>query len=745
MTTAFVIEVPSFDDLAALPLWVAWDAKRGKVPIDPTTGRPARSNDPKTWGTRAEAEACRVAAGLAGVGINLAEVGGGLALAGIDLDTCRDPTTGALAHWAIEIVERFGSYAEISPSETGAKVFFLLRTEDRATLLAEIGDGECEGRKWAAKTGGNHPPAIELYLGRRYFTVTGQHLAGLLKEPRLVDAATVQWLVGEAGPAFTARFTTASGNEPPRDNSRSAVAFRGGLALVRRGASYDEMVSALRADPETVEWCAEKGERAGARELRRIFEKAERIVAEPPWIIDPTAPYAAARAFRKLRHDTDDAPMLFHYRGAFYAWSGAAYPELPDSDIRADVYRFLDQCVVPKCRKDGQWEQVPVKPNMTLVNNVVDGLRAVASLPAAVKPPAWLGAAGPDPAEIIACANGLLHLPMARLLPHTPTFFTNNALDFAYDPAAPAPETWLRFLGQLWEDDPQAIETLQEIFGYCLTPDTLQQKMFLVVGPKRSGKGTIARVLRRLVGEDNAAGPTLAGLGTNFGLEALIGKRVAIVSDARLGGRADQAMITERLLSISGEDTLTIDRKYREAWTGRLGVRFVLLTNELPQLADASGALASRFIVLVMTESFYGREDPGLTDRLLKELPGILNWAIEGWRRLRERGAFVQPASSEEALAELEELGSPIDAFLREHCEKEPGRTVMAANLFSAWESWCIEQRREKQVGNRQTFGRNLRAAFPGVRTRQQHNHERFYEGIGLKVEGELPLDLPPF
>jgi putative DNA primase/helicase len=174
-----------------------------------------------------------------------------------------------------------------------------------------------------------------------------------------------------------------------------------------------------------------------------------------------------------------------------------------------------------------------------MVSSVFDALRARACLDAAIAPPAWLGAvSGPAADEIIACANGLLHLPTLQILPHTPSFFTYNALDFAYERAAPEPRQWLNFLHQLWPDDPEAISALQEIFGYCLTGDTAQQKAFLLVGPKRSGKGTVARVLARLVGFHNTVAPTLAGLGTNFGLAPLINKRVAIISDARLSGRA---------------------------------------------------------------------------------------------------------------------------------------------------------------------------------------------------------------
>ena len=104
----------------------------------------------------------------------------------------------------------------------------------------------------------------------------------------------------------------------------------------------------------------------------------------------------------------------------------------------------------------------------------------------------------------------------------------------------------------------------------------------------------------------------------------------------------------------------------------------MILTNELPRIADSSGALASRFHRPDAHKSFYGREDHDLTGRLLGELPGILNWSIEGWERLRDRGRFQQPASSAEAIQELEDLGSPIGAFIRERCTVAPGRSVQA-------------------------------------------------------------------
>jgi putative DNA primase/helicase len=481
------------------------------------------------------------------------------------------------------------------------------------------------------------------------------------------------------------------------------------------------------------------------RDVENAHALAMRAELAETITLSPGAPLVSARTFMAKRFTHAGLRTLLHHNGAFHAWTGTHYPEADDAGLRAGLYDFLDGAVRPF--DDGKVG--PFNPTRSKVADVLDALAAVANLRAGIRSPAWLGEAVDLPAdEIVACRNGLLHLPSGTLLPHTPKLFTQHALDFDYDPMAPAPAAWLHFLAMIWDADEggerraaaEVIDALQEIFGYCLTADTRQQKAFLIIGPKRSGKGTIARTLTRLVGSENVAGPTLASLGQNFGLAPLIGKRVAIISDARLGGRADQQAIAERLLAISGEDALTIDRKYRPAWTGRLPTRFLVLSNELPRLADASGALASRFIVLVMTRSFYGQEDHGLETTLAAELPGILNWAIAGWRRLQDRGHFVQPSASAEAVQEFEDLGSPIGAFLRERCVLRTGASVLVDQLFAMWGDWCKENGWENH-GTKASFGKNLRAALPSLTTSQPRDHDgrqrRCYEGIGLRRHGD--------
>lgn len=457
-------------------------------------------------------------------------------------------------------------------------------------------------------------------------------------------------------------------------------------------------------------------------------------------VASPGEPMVNARAFVAERYTQEGIRTLHFHQDSFWAWDGTAYQEIEVARIRAELYEWLDDGFY----LDDGGNPVPFNPNRGKVDNVVDALKAVTHLPASVQAPAWLGdEAPPYPAgEIIACRNGLLHVQTRTLLPHTPRFFNTFALPFDYDPEAPEPVEWLGFLRQLWEEDEESIQTLQEAMGYTLTADTSQQKMFLIVGPPRSGKGTIARVWRGLLGHGNVAGPTLSAFGTNFGLAPLIGKPLAIISDARLSGKADQQAVVERLLSISGEDAITIDRKYKTHWTGQLPTRIVILTNELPRLADTSGALANRFIVLRLTRSWLGKEDPTLTARLLRELPSILNWALEGLARLRGRGYFIQPTSSADVARELMELSSPITAFVREMCIVGPAYRVPADDLYEAWRAWCEANGRENP-GTKQSFGRDLHAALPNlrvVRPREDGQQRRWYEGIGLLRRDETRL-----
>jgi len=214
----------------------------------------------------------------------------------------------------------------------------------------------------------------------------------------------------------------------------------------------------------------------------------------------------------------------------------------------------------------------------------------------------------------------------------------------------------------------------------------------------------------------------------------LLGKSLAIISDARSGGGKNSPAVVERLLSISGEDTLTVNRKYREQWSGKLPVRLHIISNELPRLGDASSAIVGRLVLLLTTRSWLGKEDYQLEKRLLPELSGILNLALDGLQRLTvdNENHFTRFEAAEEAITIMRDLASPVGAFVREKCKLGSDDEIAVDTLYTAYKEWC--QICEYPKSSKAVFGRDLRAACPSVkRGRPRDGTSRHYVYAGIR------------
>ncbi|MFZ4700310.1 MAG: DNA primase family protein [Candidatus Methylumidiphilus sp.] len=449
-------------------------------------------------------------------------------------------------------------------------------------------------------------------------------------------------------------------------------------------------------------------------------------------IFSETTPYQTALTILTRDFTTDGHRAIHYHNSSWRRWSGKHYPDIEDGEIRQSLYRCLDNSLA-RIRVGDQTSIAPFNPTPAKVNCVIDALKAETHTSKEVIMPSWLDGTSIAPTELVPCQNGLLHLQTLKLYPHSPTYFNANVLSFDYDPCTREPMEWLKFLGQIMPDDAEAISCLQEMFGLLLTSETKYQKIFMVVGPKRCGKGTIARVLVSLLGRDNTCSPTLASLSEHFGMTPLIGKQLATISDARLDAKSNKAVILERLLSVSGEDDLTIDRKHITAWNGRLSARFLILTNEVPTLPDMSGAFAGRLVVWELKESFFGREDLGLTEKLIAELPGILNWSIEGWQRLRKRGYFVPPSSSAQIQKDVEDLSCSILPFVESLCVIGKSEMVSTDVIYAEYQDWCraegIDRPRTKTW-----LGRDLRTHDRSLKKRRIEGTDYY---VGISVRGK--------
>lgn len=157
--------------------WILWrnEERNGeptKVPYQ-ANGQFAKSTDPATWTTfEVVVERFKASGGkYSGIGFVFAEGGG---ICGIDLDGCRNPRTGEWADWARSIIKDFETYTELSPSETGAKMFVVGKSPLTSGRNKRIDAARVSGKE----------PGIEVYDRGRYFAVTGNRLAKCPAEPQ---------------------------------------------------------------------------------------------------------------------------------------------------------------------------------------------------------------------------------------------------------------------------------------------------------------------------------------------------------------------------------------------------------------------------------------------------------------------------------------------------------------------------------------------------------------------------------
>ncbi|PJD99791.1 phage/plasmid primase, P4 family [Mycobacterium sp.] len=451
----------------------------------------------------------------------------------------------------------------------------------------------------------------------------------------------------------------------------------------------------------------------------------------------PSAPLRVADEIVR-RADVQRRPVAY-WGEEWLWWEGPQWRFIRPTEFRQFLYQQLAHAIYTK-----NGERIPWNPDKTKIDKVVDALKAVVALPHGTTVQSWLdGTVEP----VIACANGLVRLRDRTVMAHTPCYFNTFALPFDYEPHAAKPERWERFLADVFDDDADAIEAIQEWFGYVLSGRTDLQKMLMLIGPTRSGKGTIDKILAALVGVNNHIGLSGRDLQGEFGLSTLLDKTLAVFSDERMSMNGKR--FVETLLRITGEDVVTVAEKYKPAWTGQLGTRFMFMSNEPPTLPDSSGAIVGRLILIYMPRSFLGREDTGLVAELMKELPGIFNWSLDGLERLDRHGAFTRVASSNSLLELLHEGASPITQFVAEQCVLRSGQTVAKDDLYRVWKEWC--QQTGHDAGTKENLTKKLVAAFgrdvidPSGRRGGRGDQVRVYSGIALrhKVNSNGALTAP--
>lgn len=433
----------------------------------------------------------------------------------------------------------------------------------------------------------------------------------------------------------------------------------------------------------------------------------------------PSKPMSVARNLTNDVFTTKGAPTLRNWFGEWFIYEGKSWVPVNELTVKGPIWQRLEE-VHFDSGKDGF---VEFNPTTAKVSNVMEPLAVLNSLTNSshrdVKTPMWIQGEDEKPSarHLIVMNNGMLNFRTGEFTPgHDSTLFNLWHLPFDYDPDARCP-VWLKFLDQIFAHDQAARDALQEYAGYLVSGRTDLQKGFIIIGPKRGGKGTISRTLQQIVGLNNVVSPSLHTLGSEFGLASLIGKQLAVVEDARADHSSTVNTAVEKLLNIIGEDPLTINRKNKDHWQGTLPTRIMLISNEVPRLNDASGAILGRFVSVKLRRSFADNPDSTLGTRISRELPGIFNWALEGLARLEEKGTFTTPRTQTEVTEIMSDLSQPVATFLDDNdrytLTGDPEDHVLLRNIHAAYRKWC------EAVGasplKQANFAQALSASDPGI------------------------------
>lgn len=443
--------------------------------------------------------------------------------------------------------------------------------------------------------------------------------------------------------------------------------------------------------------------------LAAVLEQVNRKQCDPPLSNDDVAGIAAslsryvanggdgdeAEALARavlVEHFAGGERLLFANDGRFWSFTGTHWQPLSRPALEHLILRT--QRLRPKSR-------LATTSLMKQAVALLEAERSDNSDPLAFKA---------QPKAIINCRNGELWLDDAggvRLRPHDPRTYLRHCLDLDYDPTATCP----RFDAALTEIFSRAapangmVRHWWELIGYLIQPRRDIALILICEGGGSNGKTKLVETVQRLLGEGLVSAMRIQELSQDrFAMSDLLGKLMLVDDDVRAGIRLPDG----ELKQISEAKTITAQRKYGPSFTFTVRTVPVLLCNNPPSLADLSHGMQRRLMVVPFDRRFSEDE----IDRELfpaiwaSELPGILNGALAGLKRLIVRGyRFDQPAAVAKAEARWLSHSNPVPAFVRDRCRN--GGSTPTSELYEAYMAWC-EDNGVTYKQQRLAFKRNL-------------------------------------
>jgi P4 family phage/plasmid primase-like protien len=492
---------------------------------------------------------------------------------------------------------------------------------------------------------------------------------------------------------------------------RSGTLLKIGRALYDAGANRPVMVQSLRERDLTLGYKKYTGRTDSDKQYQAIVSVLEREgrnkdvpinltgSGKKP-AIKPTVPTHDELRERWIDGNPDHAYGLSEWR----RYDAGVWPVVSETSVKGEI-----SAVIEEAKPEG------IKPTASILASVTELTRVKVFVP----DERW----DADP-DILICKNGALRISTGELEKHRPGHYATSSVPYDYRPGTKT-LAWDFFLRNTV---PVAAAFLQEFAGYALTTDMSHELAVWLYGPPGSGKSTFLAGLQAMLGH-RAGVLGLADLErSRFTLADLPGKTLVVASEQPSSYLAS----TNTLNAIISGEPLQVERKYRDPFTVIPRAKVCWAMNELPRVADANSGLFRRVKVVGFPELPENERDPEIKRLIENEGAGILNWALEGLRRLIERGHFEIPEGVQDATKQFRKNNDVPALFIEDRCIRNADQDVPAAKLYREYKFWCEENGHRPQSSTRVSDDWQ-RLGFERRRT----NSGTVYRGLRIKEPSE--------
>ncbi|MGU8931910.1 phage/plasmid primase, P4 family [Clostridium perfringens] len=324
--------------------------------------------------------------------------------------------------------------------------------------------------------------------------------------------------------------------------------------------------------------------------------------------------------------------------------------------------------------------------------------------------------------------NGLLDIRDMSFKEHTPSYLSTVQLNVEYNPQVDCPQ-FKKFLNEVL--DCKLIPLVQEIVGYLLTTNTASQKAFVFWGPARTGKSTLLWVVEYLLlGKKNVSNIPWQEIGDKFKTAELLGKLANVFSDLPSKSIDDTGIFKV----VTGEDYLMAEKKNKNPFKFKPFARLVFSCNELPRnYVDRTEGFYRRLIIVPFSRQIEkSKIDKALKYKFQREKEGILNWALEGLKRLYENNfEFSENELTDGVKKEYKRENNNVISFVEECCELDGLFSCSRIELYEAYKEFCVEA--GLKALSQIKFNKELEGNFNITRSRS--GKLRLWNGVRIKLD----------